>query len=89
MSADQLVGGGVSESDPEVGRAFEVGEQDGEGPLDGGCVCLAQFLTIPAGYVNDSQVDAFPEMPVTCEVGGCRAVPNPYYPDIAIIRSRR
>jgi hypothetical protein len=48
MGADHFVGCGVAESDTQVGGALEVGEQDCEGPLDQGCVCLVQLLTIPA-----------------------------------------
>lgn len=47
MGSDQLVGGGVPDSDPEIGGTLHVGEQDGEGPLDDRCLVLAQKFPIP------------------------------------------
>jgi hypothetical protein len=55
MGADHLVGCGVAESDPKVGGTLEIGEQDGEGPLDDGCLCLSQLLAIPVGDDTGSQ----------------------------------
>ncbi len=37
MHPDHLVGGAVTEPDSEIGGAFEVGEEDGQGPLGDRC----------------------------------------------------
>ncbi len=54
VEADDLVGDGVTDPDPEVGGAFQIREQDREGALACHCLRVAHSLaTIPvAGVVG-------------------------------------
>jgi len=60
MGSDQLVGGGVPDSDPEISGTLHVGEQDGEGPLDDRCLVLAQKFPIPGRDDTGMSVEKCP-----------------------------